>query len=171
MRFIKPGLIGVLVFFLMVTGISLLLPSYQRVSRAINIAAPAKKLAGTIGDLNTWAQWNRFTAASGLTHVQISSPSTDSGAFLSSDQLELTILHSDPGSIVIHWDQVKGRSFDGGFNIMQLNPDSATVQCWFDLRLRWYPWEKLSSLFYDQQLGPVMEESLSALKLYVKNSP
>jgi hypothetical protein len=159
------------VFFILATGISLLLPSYQRVSRAINIAATTKKLSGTIGDLRTWAQWNRFTAASGLTHVQISSPSSDSGAFLSSDQLQLTIVHSDPDSIVIHWDQVKGRSFDGGFNILQLHPDSVTVQCWFDVRLRWYPWEKLSSLFYDQQLGPVMEESLNDLKLYVKNSP
>jgi hypothetical protein len=171
MRFIKLGLIIAGMFFLLATGISLLLPSYQRISRAINIAAPAKKLSATIGDLRTWAQWNQFTAASGLTHVQISSPSMDSGAFLSSDQLELTVIHSDPDSIVVHWDQVKGRSFDGGFNIMQLHPDSTTVQCWFDLRLRWYPWEKLSSLFYDQQLGPVMEESLNALKLYVKNSP
>jgi len=171
MRFIKLGLISIGIFFLLATGISLLLPSYQRVSRAINIAAPATKLSATIGDLNTWGRWNSFIAASGLTHVQISQPSAGTGAFLSSDQLELTIVHGDPDSIVIHWDQTKGRSFDGGFNIMQLRPDSTTVQCWFDLRLRWYPWEKLSSLFYDQQLGPVMEESLKALKIYIKNSP
>ena len=171
MRFIKLGLITMTAFFLLVTGISLLLPSYQRVSRAINIGAPAKKLAQTLGDLHTWAQWNRITGHSGLTHVQISSPSTDSGAFLSSDQLELSILHSDPDSITMHWDQTKGKSFDGGFNILQLRPDSVTVQWWLDFRLRWYPWEKLSSLFYDQQLGPVMEESLSDLKRYVENSP
>lgn len=171
MRFIKLGLISMTAFFLLATGISLLLPSHQRVSRAINIAAPAKKLAQIVGDLHTWKEWNRFTGSSGLTHVQISSPSTDSGAFLSSDQLELSILSSSPDSIRMHWDQTKGRSFDGGFNFMQLRPDSATVQCWFDFHLRWYPWEKLSSMFYDQQLGPVMEESLSGLKHYVENSP
>jgi hypothetical protein len=171
MRLIKLGLIGMTVFFLLITGISLLLPSYQRVSRAINIGAPAEKLRRAVGDLHNWAQWNQFVGNSGLTHVQLSSPSSDSGAFLSSDQLELTILHSDPGSITMHWDQTKGRSFDGGFNILQLRPDSVTVQWWLDFRLRWYPWEKLSSLFYDQQLGPVMEESLNGLKHYVENSP
>ncbi len=171
MRFIKLGVISMTAFFLLATGISLLLPANQRISRAINIAVPAKRLAQIVGDLRTWKQWNRFTSSSGLTHVQISSPSTDSGAFLSSDQLELSVLYSGPDSIRIHWDQTKGRSFDGGFNFLQLRPDSATVQCWFDFHLRWYPWEKLSSMFYDQQLGPVMEESLSALKRYVENSP
>ena len=170
MRFIKLGLISMIVFFLLATGISLLLPSYQRVSRAINIAVPMQKLVQTVSDLRTWGQWNQFTSASGLTHVQLSSPSSDSGAFLSSDQLELTMLYR-PDSIRLHWDQTKGRSFDGGFNFMQLRSDSSTVQCWFDFRVRWYPWEKFSSFFFDQQLGPVMEESLSNLKHYVENSP
>jgi hypothetical protein len=30
--------------------------------------------------------------------------------------------------------------------------------------LRWYPWEKLAGMFYDKQLGPLMEKSLLNLR-------
>jgi len=55
-------------------------------------------------------------------------------------------------------------------NDVQVNPDSLTVQWWFELNLRWYPWEKLGVFVYDRKLGPVMEESLDSLKRYVENS-
>jgi hypothetical protein len=171
MRLIKLGLISILVFLLLITGISLLFPSYQRVSRAINIAAPIKKVQQTVADLHTWEGWNKFTNESGLTHMQISMPSSGEGAFLSSDQLELSVLQSSADSMRMNWNQIKGRSFEGGFNFLQLSPDSLTVQWWFDFHFRWYPWEKFGSLVYDRQLGPIMEESLSGLKRYVENSP
>ncbi|MBC8033549.1 MAG: hypothetical protein H7Y03_05350 [Chitinophagaceae bacterium] len=40
-----------------------------------------------------------------------------------------------------------------------------TVQLYYDFRIKWYrPWEKLGSITYDKQLGPVMEKELAALK-------
>ena len=38
------------------------------------------------------------------------------------------------------------------------------VQWNFDFDFKWYPWEKMSSIFYDKQLGPIMERSLLQLK-------
>ena len=38
---------------------------------------------------------------------------------------------------------------------------------WFGLlkfHVKWYPWEKLASMFYDKQLGPMMEKSLVNLR-------
>ncbi len=40
----------------------------------------------------------------------------------------------------------------------------ATVQLYYDFYLKWYPWEKLESIVYDKQLGPVMEKELAELK-------
>lgn len=171
MRFIKLGVISVLVFFLLLTAITLLFPSHQRISRAINIAAPLGRVAGAVNDLRRWDDWNRFTAGSGLTNKKISSPSAGTGAFLSSDQLTLSITYGGTDSVAMNWRQVNGRSFNGGFNFMQLYPDSVTVQWWFDFHFRWYPWEKLGGLVYDRKLGPVMEESLSGLKHLMENSP
>ncbi len=40
-----------------------------------------------------------------------------------------------------------------------------TVLEWtLKFHIKWYPWEKLASMFYDKQLGPVMENSLLKLR-------
>ncbi|MDP4151397.1 MAG: SRPBCC family protein [Bacteroidota bacterium] len=171
MRFIKLGLISIFVFFLVLTGLTLLFPSDQRISRAINIAAPRERVLAMVGDLRQWERWNKFTSASGLTHVQFSSPSSGPGAFLRADQLRVGIAAASPDSMRLNWDQSGGKSFRGGFQFLQLRPDSLTVQWWFDFHFRWYPWEKMSSLVFDKDLGPVMEESLNSLKQLMENSP
>lgn len=167
---IKSGLICAVLFFLVLTGVSLLFPSHQRVSRAINIAAPAGKTHAVLDDLRSWDDWNGFIRGTPLTRRSFSIPASGKGAVLRSDQLNITITASTPDSVLIDWDQVGGRRFTGGFNLMQLGADSLTVQWWFDFRFRWYPWEKFGSLVYDQKLGPVMEESLAGLKRFLENA-
>ena len=34
------------------------------------------------------------------------------------------------------------------------------VEWTLHFHMQWYPWEKLASMFYDKQLGPLMEKSL-----------
>jgi hypothetical protein len=170
MRFIKLGLISIILFFLVLTGLSLLFPSHQRISRAINIAAPREKVYAALSDLHAWDSWNRFVTNVPLTRRSISSPSSGKGAALRSDQLIITITGAGPDSVIIDWDQSHGKRFIGGLNLLQLYPDSLTVQWWFDFHFRWYPWEKFGSLVYDQKLGPVMEESLADLKRFLENS-
>ena len=171
MRFIKLFLIGAVVLFLVVTVFSFIFPSHLRVSRAINIAAPREKVWREIEDLHTWDSWNQFISLSALTGKSFSSPSAGAGAFLRTDQLVVTIARSLPDSIRIDWDQVGGKHFKGGFNLMQLSSDSLTVQWYLDFRFRWYPWEKFGSMVYDQKLGPLMEGSLTGLKHLMENSP
>jgi hypothetical protein len=170
MRFVKLILISVIVLFGILTALSLVFPSHLRISRAINIAAPKEKVYGVVNDIRAWDSWNKFISGTSLTHVFYSSPSAGKGAFLRSDQLWVTIRESSPDSMKIDWAQVRGRKWEGGFNFLQLSRDSLTVQWYFDFRFRWYPWEKLGSMVYDQQLGPVMEESLTGLKHFVENS-
>jgi len=171
MRFIKLGLFSIFFFFLAITAISLLFPAHMRISRAVNIAAPHDRIYKTIGELKTWDQWNRFIDSTPLTGKSFSSPSAGKGAFFRSDQLKITLTDCQRDSIKMHWDQTNGRSFDGGFNLLQLYPDSLTVQWYFDFHFKWYPWEKFGGLVYDKKLGTVMEESLNGLKRFVENSP
>jgi hypothetical protein len=42
--------------------------------------------------------------------------------------------------------------------------DSLTVQWYMEFKLRWYPWEKFRSLFYENIYGIQMEQGLSSLK-------
>ncbi len=41
------------------------------------------------------------------------------------------------------------------------------VQWQFEEKFKWYPWQRLSSMFNEKMLGPVMEESLDSLKAKV----
>ena len=171
MRLIRFFLLSVIVLFLVLTGLSLLFPSHLRISRAVNIAAPRERIYAALSDFRSWEQWNLFIRGTPLTGKSLSSPSSGKGAVLRSDQLVITELEAAPDYMRFDWNQVRGRRFEGGFNLLQVSPDSLTVQSWLDFHFRWYPWEKLGSLVYDPQLGPVMEESLASLKRYVENSP
>jgi hypothetical protein len=58
-----------------------------------------------------------------------------------------------------------GRPIISGFKIIRHQQgDSATLQWYMDFELRWYPWEKFRSLFYENIYGLQMEQGLLNLK-------
>lgn len=168
MRYIKLLLISGVVLFIVLTLLSLVFPSHLRISRAINVAVPRQKVYATISDLRTWDNWNEFVRSTPLTGKSVTQPYTGAGATIHSDQLDIIESFSSPDSIVVDFKQANGKQFTGGFHLLQLSPDSLTVQWWFDFHFSWYPWEKLGILVYDKKMGPVMEESLSGLKKLVE---
>jgi hypothetical protein len=170
MRFVKFFILSILSIFLVLTGLSLLLPSHLRVSRVIDVAASRTRVAATIGDLRSWNEWNSFIRNTPLTNKQYSSPPGGKGAWLSSDQMTIRETAADTNEIALQWDLNGGKRYAGGFDLLSVNTDSLTVQWWFDLNFRWYPWEKLGVFVYDRKLGPVMEESLDSLKRFLENS-
>jgi hypothetical protein len=171
MRFVKLLLLGGIALLVVMTAFSFLFPSHLRVGRTINIAAPREKVYAAIGNLRAWQHWNEFTRSTPLTGRTFSNPSSGIGAYFRSDQLLLTITATAPDSVRLDWKQPKGKNFTEAYNLIQIQPDSLTVQWWFDFHFRWYPWEKLGLLIYDKKLGPIMEESLGELKRYIENSP
>jgi hypothetical protein len=171
MRHLRLLFISILVLFLVWLGISLLIPSHIRISRAIDIFSTRQRVYEQISDLRRWDGWNQFTANSGLSNMRFSGPSSGSGAWLQSDQLKIRINNSNTDSVSSFWEQKHGKSFSGGFNIMELRTGTITVQWYFDFYLKWEPWEKFSSIVYDKQLGPVMEESLIKLKTLTESNP
>lgn len=171
MRFIKLFFISIIVLFFVFMAISLAIPSHIRISRAINIGATKQKVFNDVNDLKAWDSWNHFTSQSSLTNKIFSNPSSGYGALMKADQLTIIITDSKPDSVKANWDQLNAKRFDGGFNFYQLRPDSLTVQFYFDFHFKWYPWEKFTSLLFENQLGSVMEESLTDLKHFAENNP
>ncbi|HTR28615.1 MAG TPA: SRPBCC family protein [Puia sp.] len=170
MRLVKFAFLGLIVLFAVLTGLSLLLPANIRVSRVVNVVASRRPAAvAAVIDLGAWKRWNDFVYRATLTNVELSSPAAGPGAYLSSDQLRITETQADTAGVVLKWDMLNGKQFVGGFQFLQVNRDSVTVQWWFDFHFRWYPWEKLGVFVYDRKLGPLMEESLGNLQRYVEN--
>ncbi|MEP7278051.1 MAG: SRPBCC family protein [Bacteroidota bacterium] len=158
MRFLKLAFISAIVLFGVILLISLLLPSHVRISRAIDISAPAEKIQPLLSDLKQWEQWNEYIQAY---HNRVAE--TD---MLKADEIAIFLSGSSNKLVTTEWQQPSGNKFGSGFAIIRNEGKQGftTVQWYFDFHLKWYPWEKFQSIIYDGQLGPVMEKSLTRLK-------
>jgi hypothetical protein len=52
--------------------------------------------------------------------------------------------------------------------ISYAQPGSTTLQWYMDFKLRWYPWEKFSSLLFEKSYGLKMEQGLNNIKKLVE---
>jgi hypothetical protein len=152
MRIIKLGIISLLAFALMLTFISFFFPSTVRISKAINIGAPANDVVEQLHHPGNWhPDWESAGGSrdSTLLSTRISNEETD------------YYFREAPGS----------RAKSGWKLLTGLYPDSVTVQWYMDFKLRWYPWEKFSSLLFENSYGPPMEKGLSQLKQRSEKKP
>ena len=68
-------------------------------------------------------------------------------------------------SIQAVWPKKDSGRSKSGWNVMKNGtPYGYTVQWYMDFHLRWYPWEKFSSLLFEKRYGPLMEKGLTGLK-------
>jgi hypothetical protein len=162
MKLLKLAIISALALFLLLTSIASLLPSQVRISRAVDISAMPPEIMAHLRPLNRWGTWNEYVKAQ-----TVQQSFTDS---IVSDKLTIQLQKEDPVSVNTKWTQKDGKSFRSVFH---LSPSQSvtTVQWYFEFSFKWYPWEKFSSIVYDKQLGPHMEQSLLTLKQLVENTP
>lgn len=151
-----------MVLFLLLVAFSSLLPSVIRISRAVDITVANEKLRAQLTDLRRWEQWNEFIKV--LTDKNIEEKR------IRSKQLTVTMTQSNAAAVSTSWVQQNGKSFPAVFNIIS-NDSVTTLQWYFDFTFKWYPWEKFSSIIYDKQLGPQMEQSLLNLKQLLEEAP
>jgi len=162
MRFIKLGIISVVVFAIILSAFSLLLPSTIHISRAIDINAPADSVYNSVSDLSRWRYWYADSS-----FERVSNPSTGKNATVSFSKTTITINAVSKKEIEATWQTANNSPLTGGFNIIP-DPTSTitTVQWHFTHKVKWYPWEKFASILSDKALGPFMEKSLENLKQY-----
>ena len=169
MRFLKLVFISIIVLFIVVTFVFSLFPADIHLSRVISIQASHEKIAAVVNDLNTWKDWNTLVSGNSSPSDSVSNPSSGEGAFIERGPMRIIITRSSMDTIATHWEQKGNKQFNGGFAISEAERSGTYVEWYFDFHFRWYPWEKLGSIFYDKQIGPLMEKSLVNLKSYIEN--
>ena len=144
MRFIKLGIISIIVFSLLITFISLFFPSRVRISKAIDINADRTTVMLQLKDTAKWRNWY---------------PGADSALVLP----VITVVTDSSVNAETYLEN--GRKGITGWNVYVTSlPRTVTVQWYMDFRLRWYPWEKFSGLLLEKRYGPVMESGLERMK-------
>lgn len=170
MKYLKLVLIGLIPLFIVIMAMSLLIPSDVHISRAINSHLPAEALLRQVRDLGQWKNWY---------------PGFDSLSLEPLQQDDSRIVAAQvPGAVITITEDTANRVsavFAGAGNrksvysrwqvISYEHTDSVTLQWYMDFHLRWYPWEKLSSLLFEKKYGVQMEAGLARLKAVAPSGP
>lgn len=158
MRVIKLAILSFIFLFLLVTVISLFIPSHVRISKATNLPADDTTAAANINDLTKWRNWHP-----GLMNVpQNEISNIDNGIKVKGNTIVITDRKQD--ELITEMKANDGRPVISGFKTIRHLGDSSTLQWYMDFKLRWYPWEKFRALFYENIYGVQMEQGLHNLK-------
>lgn len=161
MRVVKLGIISAIVLGLLILGITALIPSHVRISRAVNIGVPQQTVAGFVSEIGKWREWNELVKGIPDNKLQYRTQQ------LISDSLLIKLTYATADTVKTVWKSYSGREIAGVFTFSRAG-DVTIVQWYFDFHQRWYPWEKFASINFDKQWGPLMEKSLDNLKNIVE---
>lgn len=155
MRVIKLFLISVVFLFLVVTAISLLIPSHIRISKAINIHGAKDSVFSLVEDTVRWKEWHpAFMRGDSMPSIP---------------QIHIVSRSKSDSNIIMHLQQQGKAEVVNGWQVFEHpGADSLTLQWYMDFHLKWYPWQKFGSLFYENTYGAMMEKGLDNLRLRVQ---
>ena len=165
MRLLKLAVISFILLFIVVTGISLFIPSHIRISKAINVSTTEDLMMKRIGNPAEWKSWYP-----GLDTAEVMEEQGVVKGYRIGNRATILFTGKDRNEV--------RAAFSGGHmkpieNVWRttVHPgrDSITLQWYMDFHLRWYPWEKFASLLLEKSYGPRMEKGLATLKKQVEN--
>jgi hypothetical protein len=174
MRLIKGFLIGFIGLFIVITLLSLLLPSEVKVSRAVVINTTTGKVYAQIADFKNWKNWQPIFENDSA--VIAFSNSTNKLPFCDitykERQIHLSMTAMDTASIKFLLQSKGEDKISNEIDITPVGVNNGIQVEWKALtHLRWYPWEKFYGIFIDRITGNGYEESLNNLKKFIEAQP
>lgn len=128
----------------------------------MNIGAPRDSILELIKDTTRWKEW----------HPAFSNRDSFNGPDMLIDNIKL----SDT-LVIMHLSNKGKKALINGWQVYKhQGTDSLTLQWYIDFKMKWYPWQKFGSLFYEPTYGGMMEEGLGKIKvqaekIYVEKNP
>lgn len=172
MRLIKGFLFVITGFFILITLISLLIPSTVVTVKSVSVHASGERIGEAIKDLKEWKKWHPVFMQNNA--MVISEPSSGKNAKASWEQ------NGKVNDIIITNELSEGIQFNvsrQGENPVETiltalpvqEPNTLQVQWKAITKLKWYPWEKFGGIFVSEMTGPGYEQALNSLKKYLEN--
>lgn len=147
---IKGFVFVLVIFFIFITLISLFIPSTISNASAVVMNAPQEKIFAALKDTANWSQLNLSTDITEKP-MEINKAQTI--------QFSSTTFHtSDTKNMV------------SILPIME-NEIGHQVQWHSEIKIRWYPWEKLRGLFLEKTIGQIYTQTLEGIKKKVEANP
>lgn len=163
MKLIKLAIISITVLFFILTCMGLLLPSTVRVTRTINIVASQDTLYKYVGNVSNWQLWMEGINTNTIQFV--SSQSIEKNGVSKDGKQQIYIVKNSRDTVETIWQNKNGKTMLCVFQLSNNTASNTTKLNWyFEQKLSWYPWQRLSAIASDKIFGPFMEESLDKLK-------
>ena len=153
---------SIVILSLVVLFLFALFPSAVSVTRMVQINSPEDKILNKVSDLRTWKSWNEFVNSPVAKNGLLTKPDSARADYLRVGGNEISLSGVDRDHVYTIWTR-GNRMFTGQFIIDDKNGPPIVIWT-LNFNIKWYPWEKLASMFYNKQLGPLMEKSLVQLR-------
>ncbi len=167
MKAIKLAIISFVFLFLLVTVISLFIPSNIRISKALQINASKGEVMEQVSDPVNWKNWFPGMDTAQLFYLN---GKVEGMVLNEKTKRFLAISERKDSEVTAEYQGIKQKKVITGWNGLPDRDSTVTVQWYMDFSLRWYPWEKFSSILFEKQYGPQMEQGLSRMKKLVENN-
>ncbi len=172
MRLIKAFLFVAAGLFVLITLISLLIPSRVMTVKSVTIHAPQEKIGAQIKDLQQWKNWHPvFKSSAG--DMIFTQPSDTAGAYAewgeTGKRNRLTISERLPEGVHLVLSRPGETSVENSLWILPVEEAGTYHVEWRSLtKLKWYPWEKFAGIFVGDVTGPGYQAALYELKKFVE---
>ena len=160
MRVIKLAIISFIILFLLVTGFSLLIPGNVKISKATNIAATDTGIFFYVQNLKEWKQWHPA-----FKEIQEADFEVINNETIKVKGTTIVVKERNSDELLTEISGNGSRPILNSIKILRHQQgDSSTLQWYMGFQLKWYPWEKFKTLFYENFYGVQMEQGLQNLK-------
>lgn len=161
MRFLRLIIISLIFFSLIITGISLFIPSHIIISRAVHINNSREAVMEELSDPARWKEWYPGAQSADLyyEHGRLR------GLILDDVRGRYIVVNEIKENEVVAAYVLPNRNVRTGWQLAAtVGHNSVTVEWYMEFHLRWYPWEKFSSFMFERVYGPQMQQGLDNLK-------
>jgi len=166
MRIARLIITSVLVLFLIITIISLFIPSHVRLSKAVQINSSKESVMTQISDPEKWRNWYPGADSSKFFYEDDSIK----GLILEPNKRRYIIITGKKDDEVTAVYLLPNKQIPTGWQVATAE-NSVTVQWYIDFHLRWYPWEKFTSFLFEKVYNPQLQQGLNNLKHFLEKSP
>lgn len=161
----------IVLFFLalIVTLFSLIIPSRVVISRSKEIEGSSDSVMATIKNLNTWQNWFPAIAANKEKLTSIGNTESTITWMYNGRPLKIEVKESQPNAIKFSYEDSNNPEVENIISCFPVEnkPNTSNVEWTAVTKLKWYPWEKFSGLFFEKVTGPGYEYGLAELDKFI----
>ena len=165
MRIARFIIISVVVLFIIITIISLLIPSNVRISRGIQISSSKDSVMSQISEVANWKNW--YPGADTLQFYYQNN--TIKGLVLDEQKMRYLVMRAKKSDEIKAEYVLPNKKIPTGWLIVaNAESNSVTIQWYMNFHLHWYPWEKFSSFMFEKVYHPQLQQGLDNLKRFLE---